>query len=395
MLINVFVAGMFVASFLTIAQLNPGSTHVRWIAASYALGLLTPLADFLTPMVAVPEVCLIVSFLGVFAAMVVMGLALSMLYGRAPWWKAACAVALAGCVIRFAIWNAPREALWYQVAYQLPYTIAALLAAATVRRHGRGTGLDRAIAGLFFIIAVHFLLKPIPAVLLGAGTTTSDYAATTYAIISQVASGALLLAAGLLILINALQIVVVAGRSEALSDALTGLPNRRAMEIAFRNPMEKTDCPVGAIAILDVDHFKRINDSFGHDRGDAVLRALARCTENAIPPDASVFRIGGEEFVILLSARDDLDIERECEAVRQAIERLRVEAVGPVTVSIGATRLASDESPTYAMARADANLYRAKRGGAQSGRLRPCRESRGARTRRRRVNPLSSHRLAG
>ncbi len=200
---------MFAASFLTISQLNPEFRHIRWFAVSYAAGMLTPLAEFLLPVSPVQAPIIMMSYAGIFIGIVLMSPALSLLYDRRPAWKIVMAVILAGLLVRLAIWNGPRGVFWYEMSYQAPFAIASLLCVATFVKHGRKTWFDRIAMVLFAIIALHFLVKPFLAVRLGPGSTATDYIKTNYALISQSSSGVLLIAAGLLVLINALQVVVL------------------------------------------------------------------------------------------------------------------------------------------------------------------------------------------
>lgn len=363
-LVNVFVAGMFVASFLTIAQLNPGFGHIRWFAASYAVGMLTPLAEFLLPIAPSPVPFMIMSYAGVFAGMTLMAPALSRLYGQRPAWRIATVIIVGGICLRSLIWNGQRNEFWYELTYQAPFAVAALFCAATTLAHGRSTALDRTTAGLFTIIAAHFLLKPFAAVYFGSGATASAYVSSTYALISQASSGVLLLGAGLLVLINSLQMVVLKDRSDAASDALTGLPNRRALNSAFDQISGQTSGRSGpvsaAIAIFDIDHFKQINDRWGHAKGDDVIRAVARCLDDNRPDNAMVARIGGEEFVVLMPWQGESLARLSCEKLRLAVSQLTFMRLAKVTVSVGVTPVARHDDLSIALGRADRGLYRAK-----------------------------------
>ena len=362
-LVNILFAGMFVASFLTIARLNPGFRHIRWIAASYGMGMVTPLAEFLLPLFSWPAPFMIASYAGLFIGMLIMSPALSLLYGKRPMWSLAVAFAVAGLVARGLVWGGQRSEFFYELAFQTPYAAAAFLCAATIAVHGRGTGLDRAAIALFAVIGVHFLLKPFAAVYLGSGATPSDYVNTTYSLISQASSGVLLVAAGLVVLINALHMVVLADRGAAMSDPLTGLPNRRALNEAFERMAARRGETVAAVAVLDLDHFKRINDVWGHGEGDKVLCAVARCLEENRPCDAMIARLGGEEFVLLMPWGNEGLVRLACETLRMAVAQLSFRDVGGVTVSIGATSIAAREDLSAALDRADRGLYRAKAAG--------------------------------
>jgi diguanylate cyclase (GGDEF)-like protein/PAS domain S-box-containing protein len=157
-------------------------------------------------------------------------------------------------------------------------------------------------------------------------------------------------------------------------DALTELFNRRHFSEVLRARLAGS-ATGAAIVLVDVDHFKRINDSHGHQIGDLVLREIARRLDDATRPCDVTSRWGGEEFCVLL---DEIGDDDELEAL---VERLRT-AVGAtpipigengavhVTISIGAVRPSPDcHTPEQLLASADAALYVAKRGGRNQARI--------------------------
>ena len=124
----------------------------------------------------------------------------------------------------------------------------------------------------------------------------------------------------------------------ATRDTLTGLLNRRRFREVLDEAvgMAAADGAV-AVAILDVDHFKPVNDRLGHDAGDTVLQAIAACVQDLLRPGEAAGRLGGDEFALVL--REGVDAARDrCEALRAAIEQLHdrlPDAGAPVTLSIG------------------------------------------------------------
>ncbi len=150
-------------------------------------------------------------------------------------------------------------------------------------------------------------------------------------------------------------------------DALTGLPNRRAFE--ERAPAEVARVQAGAplsLALLDIDHFKRINDERSHAVGDAVLRRFAQVVGTVCRSGDFLARLGGEEFVLLLPG---LALEAAgplCERMREAVERSDLADVAqglPVTVSIGVVEAGTESTLETLMEAADIALYRAKNAG--------------------------------
>ncbi len=154
----------------------------------------------------------------------------------------------------------------------------------------------------------------------------------------------------------------------ATQDPLTGVHNRRHLANMLRQEKLRSDRSGEAfcIAILDLDHFKRINDSFGHQAGDEVLKACAECGSRAIRPVDCFGRYGGEEFEVLLTGTDLEGALIVAERMRNAVSQLRfphISSAFEVTVSIGLAQYCPGEEIAAAEKRADTALYRAKASG--------------------------------
>lgn len=164
-------------------------------------------------------------------------------------------------------------------------------------------------------------------------------------------------------------------------DRLTGLLNRQALENSFDRIwtiLSRSDEPVGTadarrapaastrahwIAVIDVDHFKNINDSFGHVVGDEVLLLISRVMAAELRNSDLLFRYGGEEFVALFSAATREDASAILERVREAVEQHSFPQVGQVTISIGFSIADPNDLPQQVLSWADRALYQAKRAG--------------------------------
>ncbi len=162
-------------------------------------------------------------------------------------------------------------------------------------------------------------------------------------------------------------------------DALTGLANRRAFELALAREIDRVarSGEPALLLALDIDHFKRVNDSWGHAAGDQVLKAVAGALIDSVRPMDLVARVGGEEFAIILPNCASTFGETVAERVRRRIETMPV-AVGPaqqlsVTVSIGGAFAPQwvRSTPALWVERADQQLYRAKAQGRNLVRLEP------------------------
>ncbi len=156
-------------------------------------------------------------------------------------------------------------------------------------------------------------------------------------------------------------------RTLALTDELTGLPNRRAVLARMRALLDQPTPPAFAVLIADLDHFKTINDRLGHAIGDEVLCAVGSVLSDAVREPVFVGRLGGEEFLVVLP-------ETDLDAARQAAERIREQVGaldtrrwlgdGSLTVSLGVTASAGGpDTLSDMLRRADVALYAAKHGG--------------------------------
>lgn len=154
-------------------------------------------------------------------------------------------------------------------------------------------------------------------------------------------------------------------RTQALRDALTGLYNRRYMEDAlerYADQANRTKSPLSLI-MVDLDHFKRLNDEHGHAMGDAVLAEAASSILPVMRPCDIACRYGGEELVVLLP---DCSLENalgKAEMLRKAIEQLSERHGFPISASFGVSTIPETSKGDNAMADADRALYRAKREG--------------------------------
>ncbi len=154
----------------------------------------------------------------------------------------------------------------------------------------------------------------------------------------------------------------------SLQDALTELPNRAAFDERYElelKRMKRYDKPL-SIVLADVDHFKRINDSFGHSAGDKTLKVIARALRQSLRDTDFIARYGGEEFILLFPETPVQELEGPLNALREKIKRIPFKFKDqnvPITISFGATQLRATDTGREAFDRADEALYDAKREG--------------------------------
>jgi diguanylate cyclase len=160
----------------------------------------------------------------------------------------------------------------------------------------------------------------------------------------------------------------VALSEEASQDVLTGLANRRRLDsvLAQRHADAMARNVPLCVALLDVDHFKRVNDGHSHAVGDLVLKQLGAILRAHCRDDDLAARYGGEEFVLMFAGVGPVRAAAVCERVRLAIEDFDWPSLAPglaVTASFGVCDIAGHAGPAEGLARADALMYRAKSAG--------------------------------
>jgi diguanylate cyclase (GGDEF)-like protein len=145
-------------------------------------------------------------------------------------------------------------------------------------------------------------------------------------------------------------------------DPLTGVLNRGAI---IEQVNRRFECEDLALIVLDIDHFKRINDNFGHPRGDQVILGVIACLQAIVPPFAQIGRVGGEEFTVLLPASGSETSGQVAEALRQSIESYVFDLPdgSGITASFGVSWMPRGSNFDSAYGLADEALYAAKRDG--------------------------------
>ena len=155
-------------------------------------------------------------------------------------------------------------------------------------------------------------------------------------------------------------------QQQALTDALTGCYNRRSFEMQLDKDLQtarRAHQPL-SLMILDLDRFKQLNDSSGHDAGDTALRMLAQCFKEVLRGIDSAARFGGDEFALILPRAYSEGAQIVAERLRARIEQIRIGEFGNLSASIGIASFPADaDSRADLLAAADAALYTAKRGG--------------------------------
>ncbi len=158
-------------------------------------------------------------------------------------------------------------------------------------------------------------------------------------------------------------------RESTLRDPMTGLYNRRFLQEYVETLVAYADRRKKSFSILmaDLDYFKQVNDTYGHEAGDTTLKVLARCLSESVRNSDMVIRYGGEEFLIVLRDTDEQSGDQVAEKIRSAVEKLQIEVPGAVlkkTLSIGVADYPNDSNSFWQVVKyADVALYKAKEAG--------------------------------
>lgn len=158
-------------------------------------------------------------------------------------------------------------------------------------------------------------------------------------------------------------------REIAITDGLTGLLNRRAFDQTLNEIVKNVDSPQTCLSLLDIDHFKRVNDTHGHTVGDNVIKFVASLIKKYAHPHHHVARYGGEELAIIMPNTPQKEAIQIAENIRIEMEKSRLKRktdntpLGTITLSIGIAELKTGDDTESFVRRADKALYKAKESG--------------------------------
>ncbi|MEP5031949.1 MAG: GGDEF domain-containing protein [Parasphingorhabdus sp.] len=227
--------------------------------------------------------------------------------------------------------------------------------------------LDTILLGLIAILSAIYFLRPyLIYSVLDAAHTIGTYQNSAYAMLLHGSSAIAALACGVTLLIVLGHDIILKYQRETTIDPLTGLMNRRGLDQFITKELNKKGVDDCAVMIVDLDDFKQVNDLFGHETGDHVLKRAASILQRVTGNLGKVARIGGEEFVILLDELSSEDRLVVAQHLRLSVGMIVHPEIGPedrVTASFGVALIFKGESFAMALRRADSALYEAKSDG--------------------------------
>lgn len=237
-----------------------------------------------------------------------------------------------------------------------------------VVRKRPATLADRLMVGIASLAVAETLVRVSMLLIMtpkGSMIELSEFFESDYAFYMQLAASIFGFLLALSVLASQISVTVDRHQHAAEHDPLTEVLNRRGFDRHI--PDFRSEAPDGAVITCDIDHFKRINDVYGHAAGDIVLIALADLLRRSAPDNALVARFGGEEFVIFLPGQTAAVAAQVANTMRMGLSSLDWRArgvTGQITASFGISAVArGDHSIHDAIKRADDSLYAAKRGG--------------------------------
>jgi len=375
--INLFVAGLLAAAFLSIAAYDRRQESARWFALAYVIGMTNFLLEFAIATFGTATVLVLASYSAFLIALAMFNVGIARKYSVPVPWTLMSVVFVGAVATCYFIQDMPRDSFMRMLLYQSPYFIMQAVAAGTVAQTKIRTPLDNVLMVLLTASAIQFLSKPfLFQALGGTGASPDQYLATEYALFSQSMGTIFAIAVALMVLVIVARDVLADAHARSETDMLSGLLNRGGFEAHAEPALQRAKrlgVPV-SLVISDLDHFKSINDNFGHAAGDAVIATFARFLRSAMAEHHVTGRIGGEEFAVLLPGTNLVAARLFAEGARNAFASLTVEgmpATKRFTASFGVAEAANDETIGDLMERADKALYLAKNSGRNCVKIAP------------------------
>jgi diguanylate cyclase (GGDEF)-like protein len=340
-----------------------------WCAAGFVSASATAAVEALAPLIASPRLISALSFTFLMLALTLIVTGIARHYRPrmpvGPIWL------LFAVMVAFDLgvtYDLRRDTLGHGIAYQAPYAIITALGAGLILGARGRHPADLALAGVLALSSLQFVLKAAaPLFADGTAPDVRGYIYSLYAFYSQTLGAVFSVLLGLSLLGVIIVEVVAKTMGRLQRDSLSGLLNRAAF-------LDRAVAVAGSLGpgrqvwlvMIDLDHFKSINDRFGHAAGDEVIRAFGEVLNDLAPSGHVAGRLGGEEFCLLLPDMGEVVLAGCLDAIRMALRGASYALVSEevrVTASFGVALLNAGMRVDQAMRRADLALYQAKAAG--------------------------------
>lgn len=367
--INLFATVLLSVAFQMLAGYDRCRSEARWMALAYGVGAGFFVIEAFIPSLTDARLAVTAAALCLAGALAALDVGLAKMYRAAVPWKVLAGLLIATGIIDYAIQVLPRNAPLRLISYQLPLIALQCVGVHVLLKAKQRQLSDNALLVLLVLSALQFASRPFLVLAYGGeGNRPQDYINSSYALLSQSLGTVFFLAVALLLLSLLARLLLSDATARSKIDVLSGLLNRRGFEEHAHHAVRealRSHRPL-AIVIADLDNFKRVNDSYGHAAGDAVISGFGRFLSAAVAPDAIVGRLGGEEFAVVLPGTGAAAARLFAEGARSGFA-LQAIAGAPaelrVTASFGVAELMPAETIGDVLRRADLSLYEAKNNG--------------------------------
>lgn len=363
--INLTVSCLFILTFAFVAMQERGHTAPRWFTAAYICTALMPLFGFWLPDAENVRIIQFGSFATLMAGLCFVAVGLCVTYRQKPEWRLLVGLFCFGLIVNLLVYELPRTAFLHRILYQVPLCLTQVIIIRIIRRSGMPRLMDRLLLALACVIIVHLIAKAFLIVWPGLDVRPEDQSDNGWTLLSLSAGVAIQVLLGLLLLLITVSRLVGDANDRSEIDELSQVCNRRGFDRRVGRILSAGRWPPPfAMIMSDLDFFKRINDTYGHDGGDRIIAAFGRLMNERLPKSAVAARLGGEEFVVFLPHVDLAAAHEMAQQLREGLLELDFsEAAGRPTASFGVAEHVQGETIYETMRRADRALYAAKAAG--------------------------------
>ncbi len=364
--INMFVAAVFATAFGVVAATIRTSRGAQWMAAGYSVGVFYVLIQFVSAAFGDQLLLNSISFVTYLVAVALCVVGVSHHYRVRPPLRSILLILGLCTLFAPAFVIAYDQSLWGVALYQMTYAAMQMLCFWVILRSGQRKPLDILLLALQVITSLTYPLRPLLGIFVGEPGRADAYIASTYAAVSQTIGAVSLVSLALVLLLVIMRDNNAEMQKHSETDLLSGALNRRGFETYADIALTEAAATGTTLTMIvtDLDHFKTINDNFGHAAGDRVIAAFAGVLKEVAPENAIVGRLGGEEFAVILAGMPLAAARLYAETARVTFANLETHGVPQaVSASFGVAELAADEGLAEILRRADTALYAAKAAG--------------------------------
>jgi diguanylate cyclase (GGDEF)-like protein len=366
-LLNPLVFLLFAIGFLSLFAVNRGMKAAAWIGASYAFGATAFLIDFLRDSLSLIFVSVVTNVLYTTTA-VTFAAGIAMRYRQHAPWNALLLAAAANLSV-YAFFFFIHDDMWMRAfAANFGNGIILSIGLFVIRSHMHRS-IEKVVFGVYVVMCLQFFVRPVMVYLLDDTTLTVEtYNDSVFFIAFHLAVGVIAVTMAMTLFVSfSIQIIEDLGE-RSITDSLSGMLNRRGFEEAAARTFLLADETGEAVCLVlaDIDHFKLINDNYGHGFGDVVIARTGSLFRGYANGGRSAGRIGGEEFVLLMPSTRLEDGRLFAEAIRRKFSAYKFhtdQGALKFSASFGVAERRPGEALTELLSRADAALYFSKENG--------------------------------